>query len=188
MVLVNSFFETRVEQLFDLANRIESAFSSAGLEYRVVGGLAAYLYVEEVDPAGGRLTRDIDIAVRREDLSRIAEAVKPVGLEYRHVAGLDMLVQAEAPTARRAVHLVFTGEKVRPDYPEAVPELGPFQTVRQIRLIPLADLVRMKLTNFRLKDQTHIQDLDAARLITPEIVAGLSETLRQRLADVRAHE
>jgi hypothetical protein len=42
-VLVNIFFEKRVEQLFDLADRIEQAFSSAGLEYRVVGGLAAYL-------------------------------------------------------------------------------------------------------------------------------------------------
>ena len=188
MVFVNSFFETRVEQLFDLAKRIESAFSAAGLDYRVVGGLAAYLYVEEVDPAAGRLTRDIDIAVRREDLQKIVEAVKPVGLDYRHVAGVDMLVQPEAPTARRAVHLVFTGEKLRPDYPEAVPALGPFQTVREIRLIPLADLVRMKLTSFRLKDQTHLQDLDAARLITPEIEAGLSETLRQRLAEVRAHE
>ena len=43
MRLVNSFFEKRVEQLFELAGRIEEAFSSAGLEYRVVGGLTAYL-------------------------------------------------------------------------------------------------------------------------------------------------
>jgi hypothetical protein len=39
-VFVNTFFENRVNQLFDLAERIEQAFSSAGIEYRIVGGLA----------------------------------------------------------------------------------------------------------------------------------------------------
>jgi hypothetical protein len=44
----------------------------------------------------------------------------------------------------------------------------------------------MKLTSLRLKDQVHIQDLDSARLITSEIEAALSETLRGRLGLVRA--
>lgn len=183
---VNTFFEKRVEQLFELADRVEQAFTSAGLEYRVVGGLAAYVYIEEADPDAGRLTRDIDIAVRREDLQRIAAAVEPFGLQYRHAAGVDMLVQIGAPSARRAVHMVFAGEKVRPEYPEAVPELGPCRTIRQLRLMPLADLVRMKLTSFRAKDEAHIVDLDAAGLITPEIEAGISITLRNRLAQTRA--
>ena len=43
---VNAFFEKRVEQLFDLAGRVEAAFAAAGLEYRVIGGLAVYLYVD----------------------------------------------------------------------------------------------------------------------------------------------
>jgi len=46
-VFVNAFFEERVEHLFDLAELVEKIFSSAGLEYRVVGGLAAYLYIEK---------------------------------------------------------------------------------------------------------------------------------------------
>ncbi|HYW46992.1 MAG TPA: hypothetical protein VE959_29265 [Bryobacteraceae bacterium] len=187
-VFVNSFFEKRVEQLLELADRVERAFSSANLDYRVVGGLAAYLYVEEAEPDAGRLTRDIDIAVRREDLPRIAEAVEPFGLEYRHVAGLDMLVQTGAPSARRAVRLVFAGEKVKPDYPEATPNLAACRTIRRLRLIPLADLIRMKLTSFRLKDQVHLKDLDEAGLITPEIEAILSPVLRERLLQVRASE
>jgi len=187
-VYVNTFFERRVEQLFDLAQRVEAAFAAAGLEYRLVGGLATYLYVEEAEPDAGRLTRDIDIAVRRADLDRIAAAVEPFELRYRHVAGVDMLVQTGEPTARRAVHLVFTGEKVRPQYSEPVPELGPGTRIQGIRLIPLADLVRMKLTSFRLKDQTHLKDMDEARLITPDIEAPLPEALRARLAQIRASE
>src|ERR1035437_1401788 len=95
---VNSFFETRVEQLFTLADVVERAFASAGIDYRVVGGLAAYLYVEEREPDAGRLTKDIDIAVRREDLPGIAAAVEAFGLQYRHVAGVDMLVQSAEPS------------------------------------------------------------------------------------------
>jgi hypothetical protein len=187
-IYVNTFFEKRVEQLFDLAQRVEAAFAAAGLEYRVVGGLATYLYVEEAQPDAGRLTRDIDITVRRGDIEKIAAAVEPFGLRYRHVAGVDMLVQTDEPTARRAVHLIFTGEKVRPQYPEAAPELGPCHRIKGIRLIPIADLVRMKLTSFRLKDQVHLKDMDEAHLIAAEIEAILSEPLRARLAQIRASE
>jgi hypothetical protein len=184
-VYVNTFFEKRVEDLFNLARRVEQVCAAAGVDYRVVGGLATYLYVEETAPDAGRLTKDIDIAVRREDLQKIGEAAEKFGLRYRHVAGVDMLVQIGEPSARRAVHLVFTGEKVRPEYPEPTPDMGPSTTVRGVRLIPLADLVRMKLTSYRAKDEAHINDLDEAGLITPEIEAGLSSVLVERLAHAR---
>jgi hypothetical protein len=44
----------------------------------------------------------------------------------------------------------------------------------------------MQLTSFRLKDQTHIQDLDEAGLITLDIEDGLPPVLAERLAYVRA--
>jgi hypothetical protein len=165
-----------VERLLDLAELVERIFSSAGLDYRIVGGLAAYLYVEELDPDAGRLTRDIDIAVRREDLDRIAKAAQPFGLEPRHEAGIDMLVQAAKPSGGSAVHLVFAG----------APELGSYRIVKGLRLTPLEDLVRMKLTSFRAKDEAHLKDLDEAGLITPDVEAGLSPALTQRLAQLRA--
>ena len=177
-----------MEQLFNLAGTVEKAFALAGLDYRVVGGLAAYLYVEEREPDAGRLTKDIDIVVRREDLEAIAKAVEPFGLTYRHAARVDMLVEARSPSARRAVHMIFEGEKVRPEYSAPVPRLGPYRTIRGVRLVPLIDLVRMKLTSFRLKDQVHLKDLDEIGLITPEIEASLSLIDRQRLAEVRSRE
>ncbi len=175
-----------MENLFALAGLIEDAFSSAGLDYRVIGGLATYLYVEERDPDAGRLTRDIDIVVRREDLDAIARAVRPFGLEYRHVAGMDMLLQAGQPSGRRAVHMVFSGEKVLETYSEAVPTFGGVKVLQGIRLVPVADLVRMKLTSFRLKDQVHLKDLDEAGVISDAVVASLPADLRGRLREVRA--
>jgi hypothetical protein len=185
-VLVNEFYEVRLEQLLNLADTVEKIFAAAELDYRVVGGVATYLYVEEAAPDAGRLTRDVDILVRREDLEKIAAAAEPFGFRYRHVAGADMLVRAEEPTVRRAVHMVIAGEKVRPGDPVAVPALGEGRRIRGIRLIPLADLIQMKLTSNRLKDGAHIIDLDEAGLITPQIEAGLPPVLRERLAEARA--
>jgi len=185
-LFVNTFFEVRLQDLFSLAARVEQAFSSAGIECRVVGGLATFLYVEESEADAGRLTKDIDIVVRREDLVRIAEAVEPFGLEYRHAAGVDMLVQKGQPSARRAVHMIFEGEKVRPEYLEPAAKIREGRTLQGIPVIPLADLVTMKLTSFRAKDEAHINDLDEQGLITPEIEGGLPLLLRERLAQARA--
>jgi hypothetical protein len=187
-IFVNSFFEERLQRLFDLAEVVEKIFASAGLQYRLVGGLATYLYVEQAEPDAGRLTKDIDIAVRRSDLQRIAEAARRFGFEHRHVAGVDMLVQADSPSARRAVYLIFAGEKVRQEYPEPVPPLGPLQTIRGLRVVPLADLVRIKLTSFRLIDAAHVKDLDNVGLITPEMESSLPAVLRERLAEIRARD
>jgi hypothetical protein len=99
-----------------------------------------------------------------------------------------MLVEAAQPKARSAVHLVFLHEKVRPEYDEVVPASPPIETREGILLAPVADLVKMKLTSYRLKDRVHIQDLDGVGLIDAEMETGLPELLRQRLAEIRASE
>jgi hypothetical protein len=186
-VLVNTLFENKVEQLYDVTVRLTSALESAGVPYQIIGGFAVFSHVEAVDPLGARLTRDVDITVDRQRLKDIAAAVEPAGFRYRHVAGVDMLVDAKEPKARSAVHLVFANEKVRPEYLDSVPNISaPERATRGYWIAPVADLVRMKLTSFRLKDQVHIQDLDSARLITAEIEASLPEALRARLGEVRA--
>ena len=82
--------------------------------------------------------------------------------------------------------MVFAGERVRPEDPQPAPELGAGEEILGIKLIPLADLVRMKLTSFRAKDEAHIKDMDEAGLITPEIESGLAPALSKRLAQARA--
>ncbi len=71
-------------------------------------------------------------------------------------------------------------------YPCDIP--AAHQRIGHLPIAPIEDLVRMKLTSFRLKDQVHIQDLDRAGLITPEIEASLPDTLRPRLTAVRLSE
>jgi hypothetical protein len=135
------------------------------------------------------MTRDVDVAVNRGDLARICAVAEKHGFRYRRSAGIDTLVDGANPRASTAIHLIFVREKVRPEYVEPVPEFSePTQTTEGVLLASVADLVRMKLTSFRMKDRVHVQDMDSVGLITPEIETSLSEPLRTRLAEVRATE
>ena len=188
MVIVNTLFEERVDQLFLSMRHLHQAFDNAGIPYEIIGGLATFIHLERVDPALSRLTRDIDAIVRRTDLGRIREAVQPFGLIYRHVAGVDMLVDAENPKAKTAIHLLMAGEKFRPDSPAPTPELGTGEMIMGARIASIDHLLTMKLTSFRLKDQVHIQDLDGAGLIAKCMEDALSPLFQERLAKIRATE
>lgn len=182
-------YDRHVDQLFDVLRRVARALESAGIEYRVVGGVAVFLHVAERDPLAARMTRDVDLAVDRKDVSRIAEAVRPFGFELRHAAGVDLLISGDRHQPRSAVHSVFVRERVRAEYLEPVPDFGaPVRTAEGILLATVESLVRMKLTSFRLRDRVHVQDLDAVGLITPDIEAGLRDQLRLRLEEVRRTE
>lgn len=188
-MLTISAYDTHVEQLFEVVERLAAALEKAGMPYRVVGGLAVFLHVSDRDPVAARVTRDIDLLVNRADLEAIVKAAAGAGFECRHAGGVDMLVDAQQPKARSAVHFICAREKVRPEHAEPAPDLStPAKTSEGLLLAPVADLVRMKLTSFRLKDQVHIQDMDSVGLITPDIESALSETLRERLRQVRESE
>jgi hypothetical protein len=181
--------DRHVDQLFEVMERLHAALTKAGIPYRIVGGMAVYFQVLERERSAARFTQDVDVAVNRSDLKKIAAAVEEFGFRYRHVAGVDMLVDAKEPKARSAVHIVFVREKVRPEYLDQVPDFSVPVVARQgLLLAPVADLVRMKLTSFRIKDKTHIIDMDSVGLITPEIENSLSEPLRRRLQQVRDEE
>ena len=182
-------YDRHVEQLFDVIRRLHAALTKAGIDYRIVGGMGVFFQVTDRDPNAARLTRDVDVAIERRDLQKMAGAVEEFGFRYRHAAGVDMLVDATQPKARSAVHFLFVHERVRPESIEPVPDFSsPTLTEEGFLLAPVADLLRMKLTSMRIKDKAHIIDLDGVGLITPEIENALSEPLRRRLQQVRDEE
>ena len=188
-ILLFQAYDKHLEQLSALADQVCRVLGEAGIEYRIVGGLAVLFHVGSRDPLLARLTKDVDIAINRADLNRVTEAVRSLGLEYRHVAGVDMLVDSKAPKARSGIHLLFAGEKVRPSDLAAVPEISqPTVNEDGIFLVSPPELVRMKLISYRQRDKTHLIDMDSVGLITPEIEAALPEALRDRLEKVRAEE
>ena len=180
-------YDAHLEQLVEVAERLKAALDGAGIVYRIVGGLAVFLHVRDRDPLAARATRDVDVAVHRDDLERIRAAAAGSGFEFRQAAGVDMLIDRESPSARSAVHFVFLNERVQPDYIEPVPAMrDAVHTEDGLQIGSVADLVKMKLTSFRLKDQVHIQDIDGVGLITEDVEQGLSLELKTRLKQVRA--
>ncbi len=72
-------------------------------------------WVEQVDGSAVRITQNVDIVLRREDLARATEALARGGFVYRYVAGMDMFLHDPGGKARDAVHVIFCGEKIRPE-------------------------------------------------------------------------
>ena len=178
-------YDLHVEQLFEKMRRLAAALKAAGIPYRVVGGMGVFFQVSGVDENLARLTRDIDVAVQRSDLNRVIAAAERAGFAYRHAAGVDMLVDQSKERPGSLIHFIFAYEKVRPADLAAVPFSEPTLMADGVLIASVQDLLRMKLTSFRLKDKVHIQDMDGAGLITPEIEAALPQPMRERLAEVR---
>jgi hypothetical protein len=184
-----SILDKHQQWLLDLARHVCGALSDAGIHYRMVGGMAVFFHVDMLDPIAARLTTGVDVAIQRVDLPRVGQAVRPLRLELRNDRGLNVLAGTVYDRVRTVGHLVFVREKIRSGYCEAVPDFSqPTVTAEGFLLASVTDLVRMKLTSYRIIDKVHIIDMDGVGLITPEIENALPEALRHRLQQVRKEE
>lgn len=188
---VNILFEQRLFELVGTLQKLSGPLSDAGIPHELIGGLAVFVHVENADATHSSLTRDIDVLIPRPDLPKVIEVAEKHGFRFRHSAGLDMLLYGETTSAKNAIHLLFSGEKVKDAQAEPNPEIRP-TTVSiagmEFRVIPVGDLVKMKLSAYRDKDRVHIRSMDAAGLITPQVESGLSPELRGRLQYTRETE
>jgi hypothetical protein len=173
--------ERAVEKVRDRLLRSTAALEAAGVPYAVIGGNAVMAWVEQTDESAVRFTQDVDIALRREDLDRARQAMAAAGFVHRHASGIDMFLDGPGGKARDAVHVVFAGEKVRPEYAAAVPDVAESVSFRTYRVLGLEPLVRMKLTSYRDKDKTHLRDMIGIGLIDASWPARFSAELAGRL-------
>lgn len=179
--------EEGVEKVRRRMLRAAEALRSAGLPYAVVGGNAVAAWVSRVDEAAVRNTRDVDILVRREDFARIRAALEEAGFTYRQLSALgragrmDVFLESATAKVRDALHIVWAGEKVTPQSPEAAPDPGGAEETAGFALLPLEPLVRMKLSAFRDKDRVHLRDLIEVGLIDRSWLEKLPALLAERL-------
>jgi hypothetical protein len=141
------------------------ALEKAGVPCAVAGGNAVAAWVSRVDESAVRNTQDVDILIHRGNFPQAAEALAAAGFAHRHAAGPDMFLDGCSAKARDAVHVVFAGEKVRPEYPLPAPGVENAESTPTFRLLGLEALVRMKLTSYPDKDRTHLRDLIDVGLI-----------------------
>jgi hypothetical protein len=174
-----------VERVRDRLLRASAALEAAGVPYAVAGGNAVAAWVATVDSSAVRNTQDVDILLRRSDLGTAAVALEGAGFIRRHVAGLDIFLDGPDAKARDAVRVVMAGEKVRPEYATAAPDVAESEKPGGFRVLTLEALVRMKLTSFRRKDQVHLLDMLEIGLIDggwksrfdPQLAARLQQLI-----------
>jgi len=165
--------------------RAVGALETAGVSYAVAGESAVAAWVARVDEAAVRTTRDVDLLLRRSDLRAASNALSAAGFVPRHSMGVDMFLDSPEARARDAVHVVFAGERVRPEHPLPAPDVSESEDTVEFRLISVDALVRMKLNSFRDQDRMHLRDLLDVGLVdatwTERLPAELSARLQQVL-------
>ena len=173
--------ERAVWKVRDRLLRATGALEQAGVPYAVVGGNAVMAWVEQVDESAVRATQDVDLAIRRADLEAAKQALAAAGFLYRHSAGVDMFLDGAEAKARDAVHVIFSGEKVRAEYLAPVPDVAEATSFQAYRVLTLEALVRMKLTSYRDKDRTHLRDMIDVGLLDHSWPAKYPPELATRL-------
>ena len=167
--------------------RATTALDRANVPYAVIGGNAVGTWVARIDESAVRNTQDVDLLLRRGDLDAAKVALEAVGFRHRHAAGICMFLDGPKAKARDAVHVIFAGEKVRPEYAEPAPDVDEFEIAPPYRVLDLLALVKMKLTSFRLKDRVHVLDMIGVGLIDEtwpdRLPTALAERLRELLAN-----
>src|SRR6266446_2457579 len=119
--------ERAVAKVRERLLRATAALNEAGVPYAVVGGNAVASWVATVDEGAVRNTRDIDLLGRRSHLPAITTALEQVGFVRDELPDVVRFRDGAKGKPSEAVHLLFAGEKTRPDHPLPAPEI---QTVQ----------------------------------------------------------
>ena len=141
-------------------------------------------WVATVDEGAVRTTRDIDLLVRRSDLAALTAALEQAGFVRDELLDVVMFRDGLEGKPSEAVHLLFAGEKTRPDHALPAPEIQTVEDPANFHVIALESLIVMKLLSNRRKDHVHVLDMIGVRLIDPSWLTILPPELAGRLKQI----
>ena len=175
------------EKVKERLGRATKALDDACVAYAVAGGNAVAEWVGRVDEDAVRNTRDIDLLIRRIDLPAARTALEKAGFVYHQLLDEEKFVDGPQGRPSGGVHVLFAGEKVRPEYEHASPDLDESERAAKFQVATLQALLKMKLIAWRDKDRTHLRDLIGVGLIDASwparFLPPLGERLQQLLDD-----
>ncbi len=181
------FYEQGMHSLLEDLEKNVTELKETRIPYEVIGGVAVNAHIFARHRSRTFVTRDINLMIRREDLTGVVDAGRAAGYEGRRIIGGYMLIRPGQEPAE-AVHLVFSGERSKSTQPTPHPMVRPDLKSLfglAVPVAPLPDLLQMKLNSFRPKDLVHLEILDQSCLITVEAEAVLPTVLQDRLAMAR---
>ena len=172
------------EKVKERLRRATKALDDAGVPYAVVGGNAVAEWVARADEGAVRGTKDVDVLVRRADLMATRTALEAAGFVYYQLLNADMFLDGPQGRPSEAIHLLYAGEKVRPEHEHSLPDLTESERAAEFQVVTLEALVRMKLLSWRLKDKVHLLDLIGVGQIDATWPARFPPPLGDRLQEL----
>jgi hypothetical protein len=169
------------EKVKERLQRATMALEGAGVPYAVAGGNAVAEWVARIDEDAVRNTRDVDLLIRRGDLPAARIALETAGFVYHQLLDVDMFIDGPEGRPSAGVHILFAGEKVRPDHVTPSPDVADSVPGAQFKVVSLEALVTMKLNSNRLKDRVHLLDMIGVGLLDHTWPARLPAELAPRL-------
>jgi hypothetical protein len=176
--------EQAVARVRERLLRATSALNRAEIPYAVVGGHAVASWVAKIDDGAVRTTLDVDILVRRQDQQAIADALGHAGFKPREIGDGSVFLDGAGRSPRDAVHLVWSGEKIKPDHLLPTPDIDAVDDPSGYHVLDLEPLAVMKLVASRNKDAMHVRDLIDVGLIDASWLAKLPPVLAARLKQI----
>jgi hypothetical protein len=172
------------EKVKERLRRATRALDAAGVPYAVAGGNAIAEWVGRIDEDAVRNTKDVDILVRRADLTAVKAALEAVGFVYQHVWDVDLFIDGPEGRPSAGVHLLFAGEPVKQGDEYVSPTLEESERAPEFQVVSLDSIVRMKLIAWRFKDRVHLLDLIGVGQIDPTWPARFPAPLGARLQEL----
>ena len=176
--------ERAVAKVRERLLRATGSLNQAGIPYAVVGGNAVASWVATVDEGAVRNTRDVDLLIRRPDLPAVTATLEQAGFIRAEVLNVTMFLDGPTAKPSESIHLLFAGEKVRPDHPLPSPDLTTIKDPGGYHVITFEALVHMKLLSNRDKDRTHVRDMIGVGLIDRSWLTRLPPVLAERLKSI----
>ena len=170
-----------VEKVRERLERACRALEESQVPYAVIGGHAVAAWVATIDDGAVRNTRDVDLLLREEDLSRAADALLRVGFHRDAVMGITVFLDGPDGKPSQGIHVLLAGRKVRESYATPAPDTDEVMLINGKRIVNLSELVGMKLNSYRRKDQTHLLDLIGVGLISKSWPGRFPPPLAERL-------
>jgi hypothetical protein len=173
-----------VESVRERMLRATATLAKADVPYAVVGGHAVTPWVARIDRSAVRNTPDVDILICRTDFERACDALLRAGFVYDPKLGVDVFHDAPEAADRDAVHILYAGERFRPDDAMVAPNVDDVEVGAEFRYLRLEALVRMKLTSYRLKDRVQLLDMIDVGLVDATWPSRFSRPLDARLQEL----
>lgn len=171
-----------LDKVTERLENVSRVLGEAGVPFALVGGQAVAIWVASKEPAAVRTTKDVDILLRREDLPRARAAALKIDLDYFEVLGVGMFLERGDPNPRQAVHLIWAGEKVRPENAHPAPTIDKQEMLEPGKpVVSLPALVAMKLLANRDQDRVHLRDLIEVGLVSRDLLKNLPADLAASL-------